>query len=160
MLFSSVDIDDGYTKSPWQYWDNPLDYKAHGSVYRIPYYLQKMKTFEQQNGHRLLDIVDVHGYVAPWGLSGSAGNAAMETLRMVSTRVLWDSNYLPPGGGFEDATGAEVAPALVPRMRQCVADNYPGTKTAITEYNWARQTRSPAPSRKPTGKRHNRRSIT
>jgi uncharacterized protein (TIGR03437 family) len=136
MLFSSVDINDGYKKSPWQYWDNPLDYQAHGSVYWIPYYLQQMKKFEQQNGYRLLDIVDVHGYVAPWGLSGSAGNAAMETLRMASTRVLWDSNYLPPGGGFQDSTGAEVAPALVPRMRQWVADNYPGTKTAITEYNW------------------------
>jgi hypothetical protein len=37
---------------------------------------------------------------------------------------------------FEDATGAEVAISLVPRMRQWVADNYPGTKTAITEYNW------------------------
>jgi uncharacterized protein (TIGR03437 family) len=136
MLFSSVDVNDGYTKSPWQYWDDPLDYRAHGSVYWIPYYLQQMKNFEQQNGYRLLDSVDVHGYVAPWGLSGSVGDAAMETLRMTSTRVLWDSNYLPPGGGFEDATGAEVAPALVPRMRQWVTDNYPGTKTAITEYNW------------------------
>jgi uncharacterized protein (TIGR03437 family) len=136
MLFSRLDMDDGWSKSPWQYWDNPLDYKAHGSVYWIPYYLEQMKKFEQQNGYRLLDIVDVHGYVAPWGLSGSVGNAAMETLRMTSTRALWDSNYLPPGGGFEDATGAEVAPALVPRMRRWVADNYAGTKTAITEYNW------------------------
>jgi len=68
--------------------------------------------------------------------SGNAGDAAMETLRMTSTRALWDPNYYPPGGAFEDATGAEVAISLVPRMRQWVADNYPGTKTAITEYNW------------------------
>ena len=27
-------------------------------------------------------------------------------------------------------------PYLVPRMKQWVAKNYPGTKTAITEYNW------------------------
>src|ERR1039457_3587054 len=136
MLFSSLDMHDGWGKSPYQYWDNPLDYQAHGSVYWIPYYLQQMKKFEQQNGYRLLDMVDVHGYLTPNGMSGSVGNAAMETLRMVSTRVLWDSHYLPPGGGFEDATGAEVAPAMVPRLRQWVADNYPGTKTAITEYNW------------------------
>ncbi|HEX3747845.1 MAG TPA: glycoside hydrolase family 44 protein [Bryobacteraceae bacterium] len=136
MLFSSLDMHDGWNKSPYQYWDNPLDYKAHGSTYWIPYYLQQMKTFEQQNGYRLLDIVDVHAYITPTGLSGSAGNAAMETLRMTSTRELWDSSYYPPGGGYEDATGAELAPAMVPRLRQWVADNYPGTKTAITEYNW------------------------
>jgi uncharacterized protein (TIGR03437 family) len=136
MLFSSVDMNDGYQKSPWQYWDNPLDYQAHGKVYWIPYYLQQMNKFEQQNGYRLLDIVDVHAYLTPSGLSGSVGDAAMETLRMTSTRVLWDSAYYPPGGGYQDATGAEVAPAMVPRMRQWVADNYPGTKTAITEYNW------------------------
>jgi uncharacterized protein (TIGR03437 family) len=136
MLFSSLDMHDGWGKSPYQYWDNPLDYKAHGSVYWIPYYLQQMKQFEKQNGFRLLDIVDVHGYVAPGGLSGSVGDAAMETLRMTSTRALWDPNYLVPGGGYEDASGAEVAVSLVPRMRQWVADNYPSTKTAITEYNW------------------------
>ena len=95
-----------------------------------------MKKFEQQNGYRLLDMVDVHGYITPSGLSGSAGDAAMETLRMTSTRALWDSNYLVPGGGYQDATGAEVAPARVPRMRQWVSDNYPGTQTAVTEYNW------------------------
>jgi uncharacterized protein (TIGR03437 family) len=136
MLFSRLDINDGWGKSPYQYWDNPLDYKAHGSVYWIPYYLQQMKKFEQQNGYRLLDMVDVHGYLTPTGMSGGVGDAATETLRMTSTRVLWDSSYLPPGGGYEDATGAEVAPAMAPRLRQWVADNYPGTKTAITEYNW------------------------
>jgi uncharacterized protein (TIGR03437 family) len=137
MLFSSLDMHDGWGKSPYQYWDNPLDYQAHGSVYWIPYYLQQMKHFEQQNGYRLLDMVDVHGYITPSGLSGSVGDAAMETLRMTSTRALWDPTYLVPGGGYEDATGAEVAPALVPRMLSWVANNYPGTKTAITEYNWA-----------------------
>jgi len=58
MLFSSLDMHNGWGKSSWQYWDNPLDYQAHGSVYWIPYYLQQMKQFEQQNGHRLLDAVD------------------------------------------------------------------------------------------------------
>lgn len=99
MLFSRLDMNDGWGKSPYQYWDNPLDYQAHGNVYWIPYYLQQMKRFEQQNGYRLLDMVDVHAYITPSGLSGSVGDAAMETLRMTSTRVLWDSTYYPPGGG-------------------------------------------------------------
>ena len=136
MLFSRADMNSGWGKAPWQYWDNPVEYNQYGQTYWVPYYLQQMQQFEQQNGYRLLDALDVHAYIAPSRLSGSRGDAAMEMLRMTSTRVLWDPNYYPPGGGFEDAIGAEVAPQMVPRMRQWVADNYPGTQTAITEYNW------------------------
>ena len=136
MLFSRVDMNNGWATPPNQYWDNPTDQKAHGGIPWVPYYLQQMSQFEQTNGYRLLDYLDVHAYIAPSGLSGSQGDAAMETLRMTSTRALWDPNYLVPGGGFEDATGAEVAPQLVPRMQQWVNQNYPGTNLAITEYSW------------------------
>jgi len=136
MLFSRADMDSGWGTQPYQYWDNPTDQKAHGGIAWIPYYLQQMRQFEQANGYRLLDYLDVHAYLAPSGLSSSQGNSAMETLRMTSTRALWDPNYLVPGGGFNDATGAEVAPHLIPQMQQWVNQNYPGTNLAITEYNW------------------------
>ncbi len=136
MLFSRVDMDSGWATPPFQYWDNPTDQTAHGGIPWVPYYLQQMNQFEQSNGYRLLDYLDVHAYITPSGLSGSVGDSTMETLRMTSTRVLWDPNYLVPGGGYEDATGAEVAPQLVPRMQQWVNQNYPGTQTAITEYSW------------------------
>jgi uncharacterized protein (TIGR03437 family) len=139
MLFSKQDMYAGWGKSPYLYWDNPVDQKAHGGVQWLPYYLQQMRAAETKNGFRLLDVLDVHAYITPSGLSGSAGNAAMETLRMTSTRALWDPNYTVPGGGYEDATGAEQAPQMVPRLRQWVADNYPGTMTGITEYNWGAQ---------------------
>ena len=134
MLFSRVDMDSGWSKAPFQYWDNPTDQNAptHGGVAWIPYYLKQMS----QQPTRLLDYLDVHAYIAPSGLSGSQGDTAMETLRMTSTRALWDPAYLVPGGGFEDATGAEVAPHLIPQMQQWVSQNYPGTKLAITEYSW------------------------
>jgi len=136
MLFSRVDMNAGWSKSPYFYWDNPVDQKAHSGIAWVPYYLQQMKAAEATGGHRLLDVLDVHAYITPTGLSTTAGNAAMETLRMTSTRALWDPNYTVPGGGYNDATGAEVPPMLVPRMRQWVSDNYPGTMTGITEYNW------------------------
>ena len=136
MLFSRVDMNSGWSTPPYQYWDNPTDQKAHGGIAWIPYYLQQMKQFEQANGYRLLDYLDVHAYIAPSGLSGSAGDSTMETLRMTSTRALWDPSYKVPGGGFEDATGAEVAPHLIPQMQQWVDQNYPGTNLAITEYSW------------------------
>jgi uncharacterized protein (TIGR03437 family) len=139
MLFSKQDMYAGWGKAPYQYWDNPVDQQAHGGVSWLPYYLQQMKAAEAKNGFRLLDVLDVHAYIQPSGLSSSAGNAAMETLRMTSTRALWDPNYTVPGGGYEDATGAEQAPQMVPRLRQWVAQNYPGTMTGITEYNWGAQ---------------------
>lgn len=137
MLFSKQDMYAGWSKAPYQYWDNPQDQLAHGGVAWVAYYLQQMKAAEAQNGgKRLLDALDVHAYITPSSLSGSVGNAAMETLRMTSTRALWDPNYKVPGGGYMDATGTETPPELVPRLRQWVAANYPGTLTAITEYNW------------------------
>ena len=136
MLFSRVDFNAGWAKSPYKYWDNPVDQKAHGGVEWVPYYLQRMQAAGAKAGIRLLDVLDVHAYIAPSSLSGSAGNAAMEKLRMTSTRALWDPDYKVPGGGFNDATGAELAPRMVPRLKQWVAANYPGTLTGITEYNW------------------------
>jgi uncharacterized protein (TIGR03437 family) len=139
MLFSKVDMQSGWGAKPYQYWDNPVDQKAHDGVAWVPYYLRQMKEAEVKQGRRLLDVLDVHAYIAPGGLSGSVGDAAMEKLRLTSTRAFWDPNYVVPNGQLWDATGKEVAPALVPRMRQWVNDNYPGTMTGITEYNWGAQ---------------------
>jgi uncharacterized protein (TIGR03437 family) len=136
MLFSRVDFNAGWSKAPYLYWDNPVDQKAHGGVQWTPYYLQQMQAASAKAGIRLLDVLDVHAYITPSSLSGSEGDAAMETLRMTSTRALWDPNDLVPGGGFNDATGAELAPQMVPRLKQWVAANYPGTLTGITEYSW------------------------
>ena len=32
--------------------------------------------------------------------------------------------------------GAPIAPYYIPRVQQIIAQNYPGTKLAITEYQW------------------------
>ena len=110
----------------------------------MEYYLQQMQQFEQQNGYRLLDVVDIHGYITPDSLNGQPtrrpGDAAHETLRMTSTRALWDPNYIVPntsaGDDEFDANGNQTPPQLIPRMHQWVDQNYPGTKLAITEYMW------------------------
>jgi len=139
-FYSRKDFQYGWDTYPYQYWDNPVDQKAHGGVPWVEYYLQQMQQFEQQNGYRLLDAVDVHGYLAPDTLSQTAGDATMETLRMTSTRAFWDPNYIVPnstaGDNEYDANGNLTAPQLIPRMHQWVTNNYPGTKLAITEYMW------------------------
>jgi uncharacterized protein (TIGR03437 family) len=142
-FYSRTDMQSGWSTQPYQYWDNPTDQNAHGGVPWVEYYLQQMSQFQQQHGYRLLDVLDVHGYLEPPSLdtwsqanNDAPGDAALETLRMTSTRALWDPNYLVPGGDFQDATGAETAPQLIPRMQQWVNQNYPGTKLGITEYWW------------------------
>ena len=150
MLFSYKDFVSGWSTPPHsQYWANPIDQNAHGGVPWIPYYLQRMQKQEQIGGTRLLDYLDVHGYIAPEALSGSAGDTTMETLRLTSTRAFWDPNYIVPIASMPasgdpcddynamcDATGNQVAPQLIRRMHQWVDDNYPGTGLAITEYSW------------------------
>ena len=49
--------------------------------------------------------------------------------RLRSTRSLWDTTYVD-----ESWIGEPVN--LIPRMHDWVADNYPGTKIAISEYNF------------------------
>ena len=67
------------------------DRQAHGNLDFIEWYLQQMRTYEQQHGVRILDYVDVHHYPQADGVSLSpAGSSAVQALRLRSTRSLWD----------------------------------------------------------------------
>jgi hypothetical protein len=106
------------------------DYQAHGGTAFVPWYLQQMHSYEQQHGVRILDYVDLHIYPQVAGVfSDSLGSADVQAARLRSTRQLWDPAYVHEGWIGEPVY-------LIPRMKQWVADSYPGTKTAITEYNW------------------------
>jgi hypothetical protein len=106
------------------------DYQAHGRTAFVPWYLQQMQSYEQQHGVRILDYLDLHIYPQVNGVySDSPGSDATQAARLRSTRQLWDPTYVHEGW-----IGQPVY--LIPRMQQWVAENYPGTKTAISEYNW------------------------
>src|SRR5690606_5167934 len=112
------------------WWNAPQDRLAHGNVPFTAWYLREMRAYEQQHGTRILDYLDLHYYPQAAGVSlASAGNAATQALRLRSTRSLWDATYVD-----ESWIGEPVR--LIPRMRDWIAAEYPGTKTAITEYNW------------------------
>ena len=141
MIFSKLDMDTGWGTSPYCYWDNPVDQNAHGGLPWVVYYLRQMQQFQQKNGYRLLDYLDVHGYITPPSIGFDTDTSTANTqLRMQSTRALWDPNYIVPGytncSGYCYAAGTQVAPALIPTMQGWVNQNYPGTKLTITEYNW------------------------
>lgn len=112
------------------WWNNPVDRNAHGGTPFVDWYLQQMRVCEQTSGTRLLDYLDLHYYPQASGVSLSgAGSAGTQQLRLRSTRALWDSTYVD-----ESWIGEPVR--LIPRMHDWVNTNYPGTKLAVTEYNW------------------------
>lgn len=112
------------------WWQNPPDRTAHGGVPLVEWYLWQMQQYELENGLRLLDYLDLHYYPQADGIALSeVGDDDTQARRLRSTRSLWDPTYID-----ESWIGEPVM--LIPRMRAWTEAHYPGTKLAITEYNW------------------------
>ncbi|MBO0686189.1 MAG: endoglucanase, partial [Candidatus Dormibacteraeota bacterium] len=76
-----------------------------------------------------LDYLDVHYYPQAPGVYGNKSDPATRALRIRSTRSLWDPSYI-------DESWIGQAVDLIPRLKGWIAAGYPGTKLAITEYNF------------------------
>ena len=93
-----------------------------------------MRAYQQEHGKRLLDYLDLHFYPQANGVSLSPqGPPATQALRLRQTRTLWDPHYEDESWTDDLGLGPVM---LIPRMRQWAAQNFPGTKLAITEYNF------------------------
>lgn len=113
---------------------NNADRLAHNNTPFLDWYLQQMRAYEQANGARILDYLDIHFYPQNGVALSPAGDATMQALRLRSTRALWDPTYADESWINQTAEGPYVR--LIPRMRDWVNNNYPGTKIALGEYNW------------------------
>jgi len=143
-FYSASDVQSGYSTGPCYCQNgNPVDRIAHGNVPLIDYYLQQFAAYQQTNGTRLLDYVDIHTYFAANGAAfNTAGDTTLQQARLNSTRVFWDPTYTD--SRFTDpnnrtSSAPAYPPQLIPMMRNWVATDYPGTKIAIDEYNWGGQ---------------------
>ncbi|MGA2649329.1 MAG: glycoside hydrolase family 44 protein [Terracidiphilus sp.] len=159
-FYSMKDVTSGWSSGGpcYQPWTNPVDRKAHNGVPLIEYYLQQFAAAQTTYGVRLLDYVDLHTYFAasyPF-VNGSglglapAGDTGAQQARLNSTRAFWDPAYTDPSNNYpqpnyptdSNYTGAtdcnppQQAPQLIRMMKSWVAKDYPGTKTAIDEYNF------------------------
>jgi hypothetical protein len=163
-FYSKKDIENGWNTGPcYKFWSGPIDREAHGGVPMIEYYLQQFAKYSSAAYYntRLLDYVDIHGYFAPlWppnntngttlGLT-AAGDTQEQEARMNSTRVFWDPTYTDPDTSNQPFTQPNYitdpnytsscstpaqAPQLIPMLQTWVSNDYPGTKTAIDEYNF------------------------
>ncbi len=92
------------------------DRAAHGGVELNAWILDRAREYEQKNGKRILHYLDLHYY--PQGGSGPA-----------RTRSLWDKTY-------KDPSWIDDTIALVPRMRDWASQHYPGTRLAVSEYDF------------------------
>ncbi len=91
------------------------DCASHGGLPMADWFLQQFRAGDQAAGVRRLDYFDLHYYS-----QGGTDTAV--------TRSLWDPTYTDPSW-----IGDTIR--LVPRMRQWVAAEYPGTKLSLSEYN-------------------------
>ena len=123
----------GYFFSPRDRGDDNFaahaDRKAHDDKPFLEWFLQQIAAKDKKSGRRTLDVLDVHFYPQANGVYGGATDAATNALRLRSARALWDAAYTD-----ESWIGTPVQ--LIPRLRQWVDKNYPGTKIGLTEWNW------------------------
>ena len=128
-----------YFNSPYdgqrEDWSTPDDRNAHLGEYFTPWFLGEMQTYDQANNQRLLDYLDLHYYPQSGVALVDAGNAARQAKRLRSTRSLWDPTYVDESWIASSGPDGGIV-RLIPRMRDWIAANYPGTQIAIGEYNW------------------------
>ena len=109
------------------------DRTDHDGTPFIPWLLNEARERDEASGTRSLDYLSVH-YYPQSGVSSDKTNDEVQARRLASTRSLWDSDYEDDSWISRDDDGPIVH--LIPRMREWIDANYPGTKLAITEWNW------------------------
>jgi hypothetical protein len=104
----------------------------------LNFYLQSMATAGTTAGRRLLDALDVHWYPEAQGggvrITNNDNSAAVVAARKQAPRSLWDPGYIETSWITQCCSGGAIQ--LLPRLKGKIAANYPGTKLAITEYNY------------------------
>jgi hypothetical protein len=124
-FWSSKDIAAGVSARP--------DRRAHGDTPLLAWYLAKLREHEQKTGVRILDVVDLHFYPQGKGLYQGNGGGATDPesaeRRIRATRALWDPSYV-------DESWIKEAVRLIPRLKEMIAENYPGRGMSIGEWNF------------------------
>jgi hypothetical protein len=104
----------------------------------LEFYLAQMAQAQITEGRRLLDVLDVHWYPEAQGggvrVTEDNTAAAVVAARKQAPRSLWDPAYVETSWITGCCSGGAIR--LIPRLRDKIAANYPGTRLAITEYNY------------------------
>ncbi len=117
---------------------NDEDFAKYNGEYEnfISYYLDNMKKAEDENGKRLLDVLDVHYYSEAKGdcrvtECNDPTHEKCIQARLNAPRSLSEEGY------YEDSWVGEwlkqVLP-IIPTIKESIDKYYPGTKMSFTEY--------------------------
>ena len=103
----------------------------------VDFYLAQMKIASEEQGRRLLDVLDVHWYPEATGderiISDTANSRNDQIERLQAPRTLWDPDYLE--SSWIAQSFATRLP-LIPQLQASISNHYPGTKLAMTEFNY------------------------
>jgi len=104
----------------------------------IDYYLQQFKALNDQTGKRALDVLDIHWYPEARGankrITEDGTDQALYEARVQTPRSLWDPTYTEDSWIAQSSTHGPIR--LLPLMKGKIDAGYPGTKLAITEWNY------------------------
>jgi hypothetical protein len=111
----------------------------------LNFYLQQMSAAGTTAGRRLLDALDVHWYPEARGacasnpmdgcrITDNVNEAGVVAARIAAPRSLWDSTYVESSWITQSLGNQAIN--LLPRLNAKITAHYPGTKLAVTEYNY------------------------
>lgn len=118
--------------------DGP-DRQAHGGMPFVAWYLQQVCANPLAGGARAVDVLDLHYYPQGANIALSDDDTPDTAARRLrSLKELYDAAWVSESwiSDLGDGPYHYDKPNLVPRARAWIDQYCPGTKLAITEYNW------------------------
>ena len=114
------------------------DAKEHAAAYPTyaDFLLASLKKLEEKHHQRLVHALDVHWYPESRGtkrITEKDSSAKTIAARLQAPRSLWDPDFTEKSW-ITASWGKPIR--LIPWLRERVAERYPGTKLAMTEYNF------------------------
>ncbi|MCX7799805.1 MAG: glycoside hydrolase family 44 protein [Fimbriimonadales bacterium] len=104
----------------------------------LDFYLAGMRAAGQRAGRRLLDVLDIHWYPEARGggvrVTSPEATPALVAARVQAPRSLWDPTYVEDSWIAENLGRKPIA--LLPGLLEQIRRQYPGTRLAITEYDY------------------------
>ncbi len=119
------------------------DRSAHGLPF-VAWYLQQVCANPLAGGRRAVDYLDLHYYPqdpngSATSIVGDADDSTTAARRLSSLKELYDPAWVSTSWIADlgdDATWHYSKPDLLPRVRAWIDQYCPGTRLALSEYNW------------------------
>jgi len=124
------------------------DRKAHGNLFNAQQFLKAMKAKSDKAGVRLMDYFDNHGFPEVWGTTATGQKVnvlgdhpydpVLTPKQFDAMRVFWDDTFISEDSWCYAYGNAPTLwtpwVGLIPKLKGYIAQYYPGTKLAMTEY--------------------------